>query len=45
MWSLSSFRTYVLLAFMCGVVLVTQPGFNSTLSANIGGTALVLTKQ
>lgn len=37
MGSLSSFGSYVLLAFMSGVVLVTQPGFNSTLSANIGG--------
>ncbi len=34
---LSTFASFVLLAFMCGVVLVTQPGFNSTLSANIGG--------
>lgn len=34
---LSSFGFYVLLAFCCGVVLVTQPGFNSTLSSNIGG--------
>jgi bacterial/archaeal transporter family-2 protein len=37
MGSLTSLGTFVLLAFMCGVVLVTQPGFNSTLSANIGG--------
>ena len=37
MGSLTSLGTFALLAFMCGVVLVTQPGFNSTLSANIGG--------
>ncbi len=29
---------YVVLAFICGVVLVTQPGVNSVLSGNIGGT-------
>lgn len=29
---------YVVLAFICGVVLVTQPGVNSILSGNIGGT-------
>lgn len=37
MGALSSFGFYVVLAFACGVVLVTQPGFNSTLSGNIGG--------
>jgi len=34
---LSTFGSFVLLAFLCGVVLVSQPGINSTLSANIGG--------
>lgn len=34
---LSSFGFYIVLAFLCGVVLVTQPGFNSTLSDNVGG--------
>lgn len=37
MGSLSSLGLYVPLAFVCGVVLVTQPGFNSTLSSNVGG--------
>ncbi len=37
MGSLSSFGIYIPLAFVCGVVLVTQPGFNSTLSQNVGG--------
>jgi len=35
--ALSSFGAYGLLAFICGAVLVTQPGFNSVLSSNIGG--------
>lgn len=34
---LSAFSLYLLLAFLCGVALVTQPGFNSTLAGNIGG--------
>ena len=34
---LSPFGFYVLLAFCCGVVLIAQPGLNSTLSSNIGG--------
>jgi len=34
---LSLYWFYVLLAFTCGMVLVTQPGINSTLSNNVGG--------
>ncbi len=37
MGSFSSLGVYVPLALVCGAVLVTQPGFNSTLSNNVGG--------
>lgn len=37
MGSLTAFGFYFLLAFMCGVVLVNQPGVNGTLSNKVGG--------
>jgi bacterial/archaeal transporter family-2 protein len=37
MSSLPVLGFYLLLAFFCGVVVVTQPGANATLSRNVGG--------